>query len=185
MNEQVQNTPVADKTNGHKVETTPNGHDPCIYPVGNYRVFRLDPTDSYSSKFIYQFVIRALQFIEKYGTETDQRYLVNKIYDLFTPQNKNWIHLLVAVNHKEEIVAHCLSLVEPAGKLGWVIQLLQVENDVAEPRIQKFGMRLIEEWRQSIGIKTVLTTTLSDAITRYDKRYGFKTFRTVMIKQET
>lgn len=181
MNEQLQQeTP---KANGHETKAAPNGHDPCIYPVGDYRVFRLDPDDVYSSKFIYAFVIRALQFIEKYGTETDQRWLVNKIYDLFTPQYKNWIHLLVAVNHKEEIVAHSLAFVDAAGKLGYVIQLLQVENDVGESSVQKLGMRLIDEWQQSIGIKIMLATTLSEATTRYDKRFGFEFYRTVLIRK--
>lgn len=154
-------------------------HEPVFsHPVGEYRVFRVDPNDEYSSKFIHRVVIRALEFLDRFEVETDPLWLTQIIYNTFR-QRPHLICICIAVNDKEEIVAHSIALVDQ-NKDGPICNVQQMVSEARDSEVVKKGMEITGEWARSLKLKYATATTISDAITRYDKRYGFKPWRTIL-----
>src|SRR5512147_913346 len=110
-----------------------NGSTPTEYEVAGYRILRLDPDLPGHKEIFYKLVVRALGFIDRYGAETSQQWLVNLLYGNFTRERKTLIHLLVALDSSNNIVGHSIAFIDDGGRLGNVIHILQAENDVAKP----------------------------------------------------
>lgn len=168
--------------NANPKETSAN----FSYSCGDYRVFRITASDPESMRYLPHLHIRALQFINKYGAETDPVFLAKLLYgDLRSAENGNLVHVLVAVLG-DEIKAHSISYVDQYQRLNVVIQM-QVERDKSIPfnvakDIHDLGLNLIEDWARSLKLKTIIAYTLKPSITRLDQRDGFKVFRTVVRK---
>ena len=158
------------------------------YPCGEYRLFRITHTDPDSLRFLPKLHIRALEFLEKYGAETDPVFLTRLLYEtLKNPQTQNLVHALVAVDRSDSIVAHSLTYADTLGQLGPVAMQMQTEKDhsvdpVSGLAIHDTGLRLIEEWTRSLNLRTIIAYALSPAIARLDKRDGFRTYRVMLRK---
>lgn len=151
---------------------------------GEYSLFRIVPSDADSMRFLPKLHIRALEFLQKYGAETDPLWLSALLLDTLK-KTPNFVHALVAINASDLIVAHAISYIELQGSLGAIAQQLQVEQErfiLPEARIEirDLGFRLMKEWAAAVGVKTFLTTALTTAHVRYNQRGGFRHYRTVM-----
>ena len=139
-------------------------------------------------RFLPKLHVRALEFLEKYGSETDPLFISRLLYETFkNPQTQNLVLALIAVNVNDSIVAHSLNYVDTFGRLGPVAIQLQTEKDCGvDPAsaisIHDTGLKLIEGWTRSLGLKTIIAYALSPAIARLDKRDGFAMYRIMLRK---
>ncbi len=173
-----QPTPAVQPMNG-KEEAAPI----LAYAVGDYTVIRITYSDDLSRRLFPKFVERAIGFIDRTNADTDRIWLGSLLYGAFSNSSPH-VLMLMAVNKEEKIVAHAVAYPEVRGNLGWIGHLLQIEKDkeVRDSEVFKVGMRLIDEWKKSIGLKDLLNQTDSLAKVRYFERYGFKLYRYITRK---
>ncbi len=161
------------------MEAAPN----LSYPIGEYRVFRIVPADPESMTFLSQLHVRALQFCEKYQSDTDPVWLAQLLYNVLKNQ-PHLVYVIVAVDELGGIVAHAIVFVDSYGALGAVAMWLQTEKDMEVgledwSAIGDLSLRLVKEWMVSLKIKTALSYALTPALARLDQRVGFKVYRTL------
>src|SRR4030095_2177705 len=99
----------------------PNGFVP-VTESSPYKIFRVVSTEPYSSKFILRLVLRAIEFTEKYHSDTDVQWLVNLLYNHFKQQT-NLVYVLIAIDGDEKIVAHSIAYVDVYGDQGYVVHI--------------------------------------------------------------
>ena len=171
-----------------------NGHsslteliEPVLtYPAGAYTVLRITPSDPESFAFLPKLHVRALEFCEKYGSETDPVWLAQLLFNNFkNPQTANLVHILIALDAADNIVAHMISYVENYGKLGAVAMLLQLEVDKSvddQSRKQMHGraFSLMKEWARDLKLRTVLAYVIRPAMARLVEVDNFYQYRVVM-----
>ncbi len=156
------------------------------YSIGEYRVFRIVPSDPESMTFLSQLHVRSLEFCDKYQSDTDPVWLAQLLFNNFkNPQTANLVHLLVATDVSEEIVGHSIAFTENYGKLGAVATLLQWEYDRELPegargKIHGLGLSLVKEWAKSLGIKTLIAYVIRAAMARMIEVDNFYQYRVVM-----
>jgi hypothetical protein len=153
------------------------------YPVGEYRVFRIVPSDPESMTFLSQLHVRALEFCEKYQSDTDPVWLAQLLYNVLRNQ-PHLVYVIVAVDKFNEIAAHAIVFVDSYGALGAVAMWLQTEKNgdlglEDWSAINDLALRLVKEWMVSLKIKTALSYALTPALARLDQRAGFRTYRTI------
>lgn len=161
--------------NGHAKED--EGH--FSYPAGRYKVFRLLPADPYSRELLPKVYARALTFIEKYHVEADKVWLGNMLFSNFHAQS-NLVHILVATDEHDMIVAHAISYVDRHEAFGNYCLIYQIEKDCPETGIVEVGHPLIDEWTRSLGLKTQINMTTDEAHERLYKRFGFSRWKIMM-----
>ena len=165
----------------------PNGVAPRPTPApaaSPYKIFRVVPTDPYSAKFIRKVTVRAIEFIDRYGSDTDTQWLVNLLYNHFKQQT-NAVYVLVAIDEAEKIVAHSIAYVD-AYDMGYAVQVLQIEKDKDVPaKAMEPAALLVEDWVRSIGVRTMLMTTIKQAAAELSKVGGFYEYRTIVRKDLT
>jgi hypothetical protein len=167
------------------VPIPPNGFI-AIKEPSPYKIFRIAPSDPATAKFINPLTVRAIEFIDKYHSDTDVQWLVTLLHNHFK-QNTNLVHVLIAVDKDEKIVAHSISYVDTYGSLGYVAYGLQAEKDkpVTDADIAPAKL-MFEDWVRSLGIKTILATTIKSATARLAcQRDGFYEYRTITRKDLT
>lgn len=135
--------------------------------------------------FLPQLHIRALEFCQKYQTDTDPVWLAQLLHNNFkNSQTANLVHILIAVDTENNISAHCINYVDTYGSLGSIAMWLQTEKDdgigIDDWRqITELAQRLVKEWMVSLGIKTALAYALTPALARLDQRAGFRLYRSL------
>lgn len=170
------------------MKTVPFNNPPenFSYPCGEYRVFRITPSDPESFKFLPKLHVRALEFVERYGSETDPVWLAQLLHNNFkNPQTESLVHILIAVDAAEKIAAHMISYVESYGKLGAVAMLLQLEIDkpvdaAARRQMHNLSFNLMKEWARGLKLKTVLAYIIRPAMARLVEVDNFYQYRVVM-----
>src|SRR4030095_13699720 len=147
-----------------------------------YKIFRVVSTDPYSSKFILRLVLRAIEFTEKHHSDTDIQWLVNLLYNHFKQQT-NAVYVLIAIDKDEKIVAHSIAYVDTYGDQGYVVHILQIEKDKAVTDADMGPAQLmVEDWVPSLGVKTILMTTIKSAAAELSRSGGFREYRTIVRK---
>jgi hypothetical protein len=143
-------------------------------------------------RFLPKLHVRSLEFLERYGAETDPVFLTGLLYNnLRNPETQNLVHILVAVDQQDQVVCHTISYIDQYQALGAVC--VQMQTDLRAHRgrsvpfatkkeIRELGLKLIEEWVRSLKIKTVIAYALKPSIARLDERDGFRQFRIVLRK---
>ena len=150
------------------------------YPAGAYTVLRVRADDSFTRRLIPKIIERALGFIERTDCETDPVWLGQLLYNGFAT-NSNLIHVLCALDSKENIIAHSVSYIETIQGVGNVATILQVEKSVRDgAEITDLGIKLVCEWAKSLGVKIVRNWTSTDSRTRRFEKYGFTKHRNVL-----
>jgi hypothetical protein len=162
------------------VPIPPNGFVAITEPFP-YKILRVLSTEP-SSKFILRLVVRAIEFTEKYHSDTDIQWLVNLLYNHFKQQN-NLVYVLIAIDKDEKIVAHSIAYVDAYGDQGYVAHILQIEKDKAvRDKDMEPAKLMIEDWVRMLGIKTILMTTIKQAAAELARSGGFYEYRTIVRK---
>lgn len=167
---------MSQEANGHDKEGTP------LYPAGKYRVMRLLPNDPFTRELLPKVVDRAFAFTDANDTGTDKIWLGNLLYSHFFNKT-DLVHILVALDEKQEIVAHAISFVDTYQKVGPYVQVFQIEKDVEEPEIISIGWTLMNEWARSLHLKVQMVSTTTEVHERFYKRYGFYRRRILLERQ--
>ena len=163
------------------LEATPsNGKQPSLmtgYQIGEYVLIELSRADSYSNWLFSAFVDRAIEFIRRYGADTDPIWLRNQLESAY---GTNYLHLLAAVDSDNTIVAHTVSYYQNYPGLGNTALILQDEQSVDESRLQTVGMDLIKDWAKRLGLKIILSEAMTRSRARLFQKLGFHEHRIMM-----
>lgn len=158
--------------------------DPEVYthPVGEFRVLRLTPQDPFTRQLFPKYVQRCLEFIEVTSSDTDPVWLGSLLYGNFYNQT-NYIHCLVGIDEKDNIIGHAFTYMETTPRLGIHGHILQIWKDKGSSDLLEIGLSLIEEWAREAKLKVLVYSADSLAKMRlYNSSYGFKLHRVLGIK---
>lgn len=150
--------------------------------VGKYRIIRLLPNDPFSRELLPKVYARAVEFIDRFGSQTDKVWLGQLLFANFYAQN-NFIHVLVLLDDSSAIMAHSISYIEKHESLGNYCHILQVWKDVGDNEILDVGLPMIDEWARSLGISIVMANCADTPHERLYEQKGFKRWR-VTVKRE-
>ncbi len=146
----------------------------------------MTPSDPESFAFLPKLHIRALEFIDKHGSESDPVWIAQLLHNNFkNPQTADLVHILIAVDQSRNITAHMISYVENYGKLGPVAMLLQLEVDKsvglnARKSMHNLAFNLMKEWAKNLKLQTVLAYIIKPSMARLVEVDNFYQYRVVM-----
>ncbi len=141
-----------------------------------FSVHELNRDDKVSRETFPLFVDRALRFIERYDSDTDQEWLSNLLWTAFRIRNET-VKMLVGLDEKGEIIAHLIAYVENRGRLGNVIFVLQAEKDVSPLYLSEEALQILKAWAKKLKVETIVALCVNRKVAKAFERYGFTEYR--------